>query len=117
MKGASAVAISLFNGSEPLPKQLDADADDAPLNVTLSADGASGTPLILSPDKPTFVTLKNGDAEAYTLQWRFRYRELELCSTVALLGNGSARIPLKVGKDVYSWSDLSVPLRKLRTWN
>ena len=109
VKGASAVAISLFNGSEPLPKQLDADADDAPLNVTLSGDGATGTPLILSPDKPAFVTLKNGDAEAYTLLWRFRYRELELCGTVALLGNGSARIPLKAGKDVYSWSDIIRP--------
>lgn len=105
VKGASAVAISLFNGSESIEKQLDAYADDAPLNVAISGDGASGTPLMLSLDKPAFVTLKNGDAQAYTLQWRFLYRELELCGTVALLGNGSARIQLEAGNDVYSWTD------------
>lgn len=105
VKGASAVTISLFNGSDALSEPLYAYADDAPLNVTLSGDGASGTPLILSPNKPTFVTLKNGDALAYTLQWKFRYRDFEKCRTVSLLGNGSARIPLNVGPDVYSWSD------------
>lgn len=109
VKNASAVTISLFNGSERLPKQLEADAADAPLNVTLSGDGASGTPLVLSPNKPAFVTLKNGDAEAYTLRWKFRYKEMELCSKVALLGNGSARIPLKAGSDVYTWGDYIRP--------
>ena len=105
VKGASAVTIPLFNGSEPLQKQLEADAVDAPLNVTISGDGAPGTPLVLNPDKPAFVMLKNGDAEAYTLRWEFRYREMELCNTIALLGNGNARVALRAGSDVYSWSD------------
>jgi hypothetical protein len=108
VKGASAVTISLFNGSEPL-EALEATAADAPLNITISGDGAPASPLVLNPGKPGFVTLKNGDTEAYTLQWRFRYRTLEKCGTVALLGNGSTRLALEAGSDVYDWSDFIRP--------
>jgi hypothetical protein len=104
VKGASAIAIPVFTGPERIG-QLEAYAEDAPMNVTISGDGASGTPLIVNPNKPSFVTLKNGDAEAYTLRWKFRYRTLELCSTVKLLGNGSARVALRAGDDVYAWYD------------
>src|ERR1700721_3691318 len=76
VKGASAVTISLFNGSEPL-EPLEASAADAPLNVTISGDGAPASPLVLNPGKPGLVTLKYGDAEAYTLQRRFRDRTLD----------------------------------------
>lgn len=104
VKGASAITIPVFSGPVRIG-QLEADAQDAPMNVTISGDGASGTPLIVNPNKPAFVTLKNGDAEAYTLRWKFRYRTLELCSAVKVLGNGSARIPLNAGDDVYAWYD------------
>ena len=108
VKGASAVTISLFNGAEPL-EPLEATAADAPLNITISGDGAPASPLVLNPGKPGFVTLKNGDTEAYTLQWRFRYRTLEKCGTVALLGNGSTRLALEAGSDVYDLSDFIRP--------
>jgi hypothetical protein len=116
VKGASAITIPVFSGPVRIG-QLEAYAEDAPMNVTISGDGAPGTPLIVNPNKPAFVTLKNGDAEAYTLQWKFRYRTLELCSTVKVLGNGSARIPLKAGDDVYGWYDRIRPRQKPDTWS
>ncbi|MGB9031547.1 MAG: hypothetical protein WCC27_15610 [Acidobacteriaceae bacterium] len=108
MSGTSVAEISVFNGADSAGK-LQVIAADAPMNISVSGEGAAGTPLVLNNGGKAWVTLKNGDAQAYALRWHFRYRTLEKSGTVSLPASGTATIFLQPDPTIYSWSDSVYP--------
>jgi hypothetical protein len=96
--------VPLFNGSALLG-DLETVALDAPLNISIDGDGTADKPLSFTYGKEVTVTLKNGDAITYPLEWEFRIADRDYKGSATLAPHGSARILFKPECALYSWLD------------
>lgn len=109
LTNSAAAQIRIFNGLDPVGT-LEAVAADAPLNISISGNGSSATtPLVFTHDRKAWLTLKNGDPEAYNLNWVFHLHDMESSGAIVLPANGSVVISVDPQDDVYSWSDYIHP--------
>ncbi len=109
LAGIGSATVPVYNGSTWLG-ELQAIASDAALNVSIDGDGGATSPLLLTEGRPVYLTLKNGDAEAYLVHWVFQIDGVDQDhNQVALAPNGTARILLGTQTSVFSWTDAIHP--------
>jgi hypothetical protein len=114
---SSEASTTLFNGAVELG-QLTATAIDAPLNVAVDGEGTPDKPLTYSRITDAILTLKNGDSEAYPVEWQlFLDGKPVGAAPVAadLPPNGTVRIALKPNLSAYSWTDWIHPSTRTGT--
>lgn len=105
LSGSGAASASLFNGNTDLGK-LQALEADAPFDVSISGDGSPDRRLVFADGGTATLTLKNGDADAYPVDWSFQIEGRTLQSgELQLAPHGSANIDLLPTSDLYSWTD------------
>ncbi len=105
LNGSVAATATLFNGTMELGR-IHAVEPDAPFDVSLTGGGSSGQRLVLTPNDDAVITLKNGDGEAYPVDWVFQVGGRTLQSgELQLAPHGSSSIGLVPTDDLYSWTD------------
>lgn len=105
LNGSVAATAPLFNGTMELGR-IHAVEPDAPFDISLSGSGSSSQRLVLTPNNDAVITLKNGDGEAYPVDWAFQIGGRTLQSgELQLAPHGSSDIDLVPTDDLYSWTD------------
>lgn len=105
LSGSSAASATLFSGSTELGR-LHALEADAPFDVSISGNGSPDQRLVLMDGGTGTITLKNGDDEAYPVDWDFQIAGQTIQSgELELAPHGSSNIDLLPTSDLYSWTD------------
>jgi len=113
---SSEASATLFNGNTELG-QLQATAIDVPLNVTVDGDGVNpDKKLAYTESGDAVLTLKNGDTEAYPIQWKLLLDGRVIDESVTdVPPDGIAEIRLKPNPKAYSFTDWIHPSSKTGT--
>jgi len=112
LNGSVAASAQLFNGDAELGR-IHVVEPDAPFDVTLTGNGSPDQILVLTPNDDAILTLKNGDAVAYPVDWAFQVGDRMLQSgELQLAPHGSSAIDLVPTNDLYSWTDNIRPSRR-----
>ncbi|MBB6142183.1 hypothetical protein HNQ77_000121 [Silvibacterium bohemicum] len=110
--GASVAQASLYNGNNVVGVLKLVEAD-APLNITIDSDRGSDKPMDSVRGSPVQITLKNGDAETYVLNWSFRVDAFEpQTGTITLPASQTETIHIQPPSDAYSIVDFVHPTNK-----
>ncbi|MFZ0663631.1 MAG: hypothetical protein WAM66_13130 [Acidobacteriaceae bacterium] len=112
MSGASVASAPLLSGKAELGR-LRVVEIDAPLDVSISGSGGADSRLVLNKGSDATVRLKNGDGEAYPLDWAFEVDGKTLQSgELQLAAFGTSEVTLTPTDDLYSWRDNVRPSNK-----
>jgi hypothetical protein len=105
LSGAGVASASLLNGDLELGRLHVVEAD-APLNISVTGNGASDQNLVLTDGADSVLTLKNNDSEAYPLDWVFQIAGDTIQSGELQLGpRGTSQIELTPTDNLFSWKD------------
>lgn len=112
LTGSSAASATLFDGITEIGK-LQALEGDARFDVSISGNGSPDQRLILTDGGSATLILKNGDAEAYPVEWSFQIGGQTLQSgELELAPHGSSNIDVMPTSDLFSWTDGVRPSRR-----
>jgi hypothetical protein len=105
LSGSGSASAPLFNGTADLGR-LQALEADAPFDISITGDGSPDRRLVLMDGGTATLTLKNGDTDAYPVDWSFEVEGRTLQSgELQLAPHGSANVDLLPTSDLYSWTD------------
>jgi hypothetical protein len=114
MNRAGVASAPLMDGNNELGRLRVVDVD-APLDISIG-DLGTDERLALTHSDTTILTVKNGDGEAYPVDWTFLVDGKMLQNgELQLAPHGTAQIELIPTDDLYSWTDNVRPARRAGT--